>query len=66
MYSPKIDPGQVRKLYLLKASYAAMGINKPMTEMVGEALEEYIPGAARRILDCGGSVLMPDELEVKQ
>ncbi len=65
MYSPKIEPILVRKLYLLKMSYAAMGINKPMTEMVGEALEEYIPGAARKILDDGGSVLMPDELEVE-
>ena len=64
MYSPKIEPMLVRKLHLLKMSYAAMGIDKPMTEMVGEALKEYIPHTAQQIIDSGGSVLMPDELEI--
>ncbi len=66
MYSPNIEPRQVRRLHLLKMSYAAMGINKPMTEMVAEALEEYIPLTAQQILDSGGSVLMPDELKIRE
>jgi len=66
MYSPEIESEQVRKLYLLKMSYASKGINKPMTEKVKEALREYIPKAVKQILNSGGSILKPDELEVKE
>ena len=38
MYSPKIEEKFVRKLYLLKMSYIGLGIRKPMTEMVKEAV----------------------------
>lgn len=66
MYSPKIHPEQVRRLYLLKVSYASIGINKPMTEIVAEALDEYIPEKVEEILKAGGSILMPDELKPKK
>jgi len=65
MYSPKIQPGQVRKLYLLKVSYASININKSMTQIVQDALEEYIPKAARKIMESGGAILKPEEMGVK-
>lgn len=51
MYSPRIEEDQVRKLYQLKISFAALGISKPMTEMVREALDKYIPETAKEIHD---------------
>lgn len=60
MYSPKIEEEQIRKLYLLKKSYAGIGINKPMTEMVGEALDDYLPKAAKQITSSGGTILKPE------
>ncbi|UCH11903.1 MAG: hypothetical protein JSW18_03520 [Candidatus Omnitrophota bacterium] len=65
MYSPKIEPRQIRKLYLLKMSYASLELSKPMTEMVKEALEEYIPKTVKEILKSGGTLIMPDELTRK-
>ena len=65
MYSPKIESQQVRKLYLLKMSYVSLGINKHMTEMVSEALNEYIPKAVKEILKSKGTLVMPDELTKK-
>jgi hypothetical protein len=62
MYSPKIDSEQVRKLYLLKVSYATIGIKKPMTDIVKEALDKHIPEKADEILKAGGAVLQPDEI----
>jgi len=62
MYSPKIEENLVRKLYLLKMSYTSLGINKPMTDMVSQALNEYIPKVVKEILSSGGSILKPDEL----
>jgi hypothetical protein len=66
MYSPKIEPEQIKKLYLLKMSYAALRIKKPMTKMVREALDDYLPKAAKQITSSGGSLLKPKELEVKK
>jgi hypothetical protein len=66
MYSPKIHPLLVRRLYLLKVSYASIGISKPMTEIVAEALDKYIPEMADEILHAGGTILMPDELKGKK
>jgi hypothetical protein len=63
VYSPKIDPGLVRKLYLLKISYASIGVTKPMTEIVADALEKYIPEKVDEILKAGGMILKPDELK---
>ena len=37
MYSPKVNPALVRKLYQLKIS-----IGKPMTHLINEAVEEYL------------------------
>ena len=65
MYSPKIESQQVRKLYLLKMSYVSLGLNKHMTEIVSEALNEYIPKAVKEILKAGGTLIMPDELTKK-
>ena len=42
MYSSKIDPQRVRKLYLLKMSYGSLGITKHMTDIVKEALDDHI------------------------
>jgi len=66
MYSPKIDSVNVRKLYLLKMSYASLGISKPMTEIVREALARYIPEKADEILKAGGILVMPDEIMKKK
>lgn len=66
MYSPKIDPEQIKKLYLLKVSYAALRIKKPMTEIVREALDDYLPKAAKEIVSSGGNITESDELEVEK
>lgn len=66
MYSPKINEVLVRKLYLLKASYTSIGITKPMTEIVKEALDKYIPEKADEILKAGGTLLRPDEILKKE
>lgn len=65
MYSPKIEPVQVRKLYLLKMSYVSLDVRKSMTEIVKEALDEYIPKTVKEILKSGGTLIMPDELTRK-
>lgn len=62
MYSPKIDERQVRKLYLLKISFTSIGISKPMTKMVKEALEKYIPEKVNEILKADGTIIMPDRI----
>ena len=62
MYSPRIDPQQVRKLYLLKMSYVSLGITKNMTDIVKEALDKHIQKKANEILDSGGTLLSPGEL----
>lgn len=56
MYSPKIKENQVRQLYKLKVSLAAIGIRKPMTDMVREALDKYIPETAKEIHDKDGMI----------
>jgi hypothetical protein len=66
MYSPKINPVLVRKLYLLKVSYATIGVTKPMTDIVADALEKYIPEKVEEILEAGGTILKPDELKSKE
>ena len=66
MYSPKIQPEQVRKLYLLKISYASININKSMTQIVQDALDEYIPKVAKKIIESGGAILKPEELGIKE
>ena len=66
MYSPKIDEKLVRKLYLLKMSYATLGVSKPMTEILREALDKYIPEKADEILKAGGTLLSPDEILKKK
>ena len=63
MYSPKINSTLVRKLYLLKMSYASMGIRKFMTEIVEEAVDKRIPEIIDEILKAGGTVFRPDELK---
>lgn len=62
MYSPKIHPVTVRRLYLLKISYASIGITKPMTVLVQEALDKYIPEKVDEILKSGVTIFVPDEL----
>jgi hypothetical protein len=42
MYSPKVEPEQVGKLYLLRESLAQEGVKKPITALVKEAIEEYL------------------------
>lgn len=40
-------------------------MNKRMTEMVREALKQYIPIMVKEILKSGGTLIMPDELTRK-
>jgi predicted transcriptional regulator len=42
MYSPKISPEIIRKLFCLKEELARKGIKKPITVLVREAIEEYL------------------------
>ena len=37
MYSPKVNPTLVKKLYQLK-----LCVGKPMTHLINEAVEEYL------------------------
>jgi len=46
-------------------SYKSIGIKKPMTEIVSDALNNHIPKAAMEIVESGGTILMPDELMKK-
>jgi len=62
MYSPKIREDLVKKLFLLKMSYASLGVNKPMTEMVREALKEYIQRKVKEIVEAGGTLIIPQQL----
>ena len=66
MYSPTIEADQITKLYLLKMSYKSLGVNKPMTTMVKEAIDGYIPKATKEILKSGGTLVKPDELPEKE
>jgi hypothetical protein len=47
MYSPKIEPDQIESLYKIRCIYAAIGERIPMTTLVREALEAYIPKKIR-------------------
>ncbi len=62
MYSPKIEPKQVQQLYLIKNAYADMGIKRPMTKIVRDALIQYIPIVIKEIEEAGGKVFLADEL----
>lgn len=62
MYSPKIYPDQVKKLYLLKISYATLGQKVPITKIVRDALEKYIPEKADEIMKAGGVLSGSDEI----
>ena len=62
MYSPKIEPIQVRKLFFLKMSLRTIGINKPMTKIVRDALDEFIPRKANEILNSNGTLANPEVL----
>lgn len=65
MYSPKIQDKQVRQLFLLKMSLSSVDINKPMTVLVSEAIEHYIPKVIKKIVKSGGTIFRPDELGYK-
>lgn len=50
MYSPHIDESQVKKLWKLKTLNEVLtGERKPMTEMVKDAIEEYLGKKSARI-----------------
>ena len=53
MYSPKIEESMVKRLYALKVKYEEKGIKKPMTEIVKNALTEYISKAEQEIGSVG-------------
>ena len=42
MYSPKISPEMVERLYYLREELARKGIRKPITVLVREAIDEYL------------------------
>lgn len=50
MYSPEIKPTQVMRLYKLKVLLASVGIKKPMTVLVSNALDSYIPKMKRVVI----------------
>ena len=50
MYSPKISEQQVHQLWKLKALNEVLtGERKPMTDMVNEAVEEYLNKTSKKI-----------------
>lgn len=65
MYSPRIDSKQIKKLYHLRQAFKALGVSMPMTRIVKEALDEYIPKAILEIQEMDGSIKLPDELTLK-
>ena len=62
MYSPKIKEKLVRKLFFLKTSYASIGIKKHMTEMVNEAVENYIKEKLEELTKQREALIIPEEL----
>jgi hypothetical protein len=66
MYSPKIETKLVSKLFFLKVGYASLGIKKPMTDIVREALIAYISKAESEILSAGGTIPCPETKEAKK
>lgn len=50
MYSPKIDEKHIPNLWKLKAlNQVLTGERKPMTQMVSEAVEEYLKKENKRV-----------------
>jgi hypothetical protein len=50
MYSPKVSEEHVKKLWKLKSiSEVLTGERKPMTDMVNEAVEEYLNKTSKKI-----------------
>jgi len=43
MYSPRIEDGQIKRLYRLKEGFKALGVRITMVGLVKEALEAYLP-----------------------
>ncbi len=66
MYSPKIEANLVRKLYVLKAGYARIGITKPMTGIVKEALIRHIPKAEKEIHSVSGTIPNSDDRKTNE
>lgn len=66
MYSPKIEPELVRKLYRLKVGYAGLGVRRTLTGMVREALDGYISRTGRKILAAGGNLREPAAQELEK
>ena len=60
MYCPKIQDDQIRKLYFLKIGYSILGIKKPITKIVREAIDSHITIAIEEIKRNGGEV--PEDL----
>lgn len=59
MYSPKIYPGQVKRLYRLKMSRLAKGEKGiTMVDLVAEALNEYLPKQEKYHRENGGLLLI--------
>ena len=50
MYSPKVSEDHVKKLWKLKAINEVLtGERKPMTDMVNEAVDEYLNKTSKKI-----------------
>ena len=49
MYSPQIEYTQVHKLYQLKSVMCAAGEHIAMTDLVKEALSEYLPKKSKEV-----------------
>ena len=64
MYCPRIKRDSQRKLYFLKVAYTTIGIRKPITKIVNEAIEKHIPAIIREIQLKGGTI--PNELNRDQ
>lgn len=59
-YSMQLNYDLVEKLYYAKQSLTTIGIKKPMTVLVKEAVEKYLPEIADEIDKANGTFLKPD------
>ena len=66
MYSPKIYPEHIEKMYKIRCICMAMGEKITMVDMVSEALEKYLPTKlteANKKAITAGIIVVPALLE---
>ncbi|MEW6687363.1 MAG: hypothetical protein AB1393_14355 [Candidatus Edwardsbacteria bacterium] len=60
-YNMKINYEIVEKLYYCRESLKSIGVKKPMTVLVEDAVNSYLPKVAKTILQENGALLSPEK-----